>query len=99
EGRELATLLAAYWGSEGLPGRVRRASWRAEYASWLRWADLVNSILVSGLESLLKTERPRSTHQFKSRVSALADEVGMEGLTPAFCERIYDLRSEWIHGA
>jgi hypothetical protein len=99
EGRELATLLDAYWRSEGFPGRVRRALWRAEYASWLRWADLVNSILVSGLESLLKTERHKSTHQFKSRVYALADELDVEGFTPDFCERIYDLRSEWIHGA
>jgi hypothetical protein len=100
EGIELRNLLAAYWACEdGLPSRVQRATWRTEYASWLRWADLALPILVSGLESLLKTERHHATHQFKTRVPALANELGFDGIDADFCERMYDARSEWVHGA
>jgi hypothetical protein len=72
--------------------------WRAEYASWLKWADLVVPVLVGGLEALLKTERQQSTHQFVTRVPALAAEVGIDGVDAVFCEHIYDARSEWVHG-
>lgn len=96
----LRGLLAQWWtfGDE-LPERVRRAAWRVEYASWLRWGDLALPILVSGLEALLKTERGRATSQFKTRVPALAAEVGVDGVTNELCERMYDTRSEWVHGA
>jgi hypothetical protein len=100
EGIELRDLLTAYWASEGtLPGRVERAIFRAEYTSWIRWADITAPILVSGLESLLKTEQHGSTHQFKTRVPALAGDLGFDGITAAFCERMYAARSEWVHGA
>jgi hypothetical protein len=100
EGRELGRLLDAYWESrDELPSRVRRAMWRAEYASWLKWADLALPILVGGLESLLKTERHQATHQFKNRVAALAQELDFDGIDGDFCERMYDARSEWVHGA
>jgi hypothetical protein len=99
EGAELRDLLAAYWAAVELPDRVARAKWRTEYASWLKWADLLLPILVSGLEALLKTEKYQSTLQFKRRVPALANEVGIEGVDEDFCERIYDARSEWVHGA
>jgi hypothetical protein len=99
EGGELRNLLSALWaGAETRPPRVRRAMWRTEYASWLAWADLALPVLVSGLESLLKTDRHPSTGQFTSRVPALASELGFEGITAAFCERMYDARSEWVHG-
>jgi hypothetical protein len=99
EGAELRDLLAAYWGASGqLPRRVTRGMWRTEYASWLKWADLVLPTLVGGLEALLKTERHHSTHQFKLRVPALAEEVGIQDVDADFCERIYDARSEWVHG-
>jgi hypothetical protein len=81
-----------------MPERVRRAVWRTEYASWLPWADLALSVLVGGLESLLKTERHGATGQFKTRVSQLANELGMDEVTADFCERMYDARSEWVHG-
>ena len=75
------------------------AAWRVEYASWLRWGDVVLPILVSGLEVLVKTERGFATRQFKTRVPMLAEEVGVEGVTDDLCERMYDTRSEWVHGA
>ena len=100
EGEDLAALLAAYWrvGPE-LPGRVKRALWRVEYATWLRWADLMVSVLVSGLEALLKTDRGHATTQFKARASALAEELAIDGIDGDLCERIYEMRSDWVHGA
>jgi hypothetical protein len=56
-------------------------------------------ILVSGFESLLKTEEHGSTHQFKTRVPALAGDLGFDGITADFCKRMYAARSEWVHGA
>ncbi len=100
EGIELRDLLSAYWHREDeYPRRVTRAMWRTEYGSWLKWGDLVVSMLVGGLEALLKTERHQATRQFTTRVPALAAELGFEGITADNCERMYDARSEWVHGA
>jgi hypothetical protein len=99
EGLELRELVSAYWAAEDqLPSRVVRAMGRTEYASWLKWGDLVLPTLVGGLEALLKTERHGSTQQFVARVPALAEELEIAGVDAAFCERIYDARSEWVHG-
>lgn len=100
EAETLRALLSAYWEAEdALPARVRRAAWRAEYASWIKWGDLVVPILVSGIESLIKTDRRRATSQFVTRVPRLAESLGVDGVTPDFCDRLYDARSAWIHGA
>ncbi|MGZ4185037.1 MAG: hypothetical protein ACXVUE_05915 [Solirubrobacteraceae bacterium] len=98
EAAELRDLLAAYWSIPDMPPRVRRALWRTEYASWIKWADLILPILVSGLEALVKTERHRATRQFKVRVAALAEALGLDGVTEEFCEEIYEARSDWVHG-
>lgn len=98
EGAELAALLDHYWQAAlDLPARVRRAWWRTEYATWVKWGDLIIPILISGLEALLKTERHRATTQFVQRVPQLAAELSIE-LAPEICERMYDARSEWVHG-
>lgn len=98
EGAELRELLRAYWtiGDSSLPARVQRAIFRVEYASWIRWSDLVLPMLVSGLEALLKTDRGQATHQFKTRVSGLAAELGLDAITTDFCERMYDARSQSV---
>jgi hypothetical protein len=100
EAIELRDLLAAFWTvQESLPARIRRTLWRTEYAGWSAWADAMLPTLVGGLEALLKTERGRATKQFMTRVPLLAEELGIEGLFPTTCERLYDARSEWVHGA
>jgi hypothetical protein len=100
DAKAVRALLACWWAlDDALPERCRRAAWRIEYASWLRWGDVVLPILVSGLEALLKTERGFATRQFKTRVPMLAEEAGVDGVTHDLCERIYDTRSEWVHGA
>lgn len=100
EGRELAALLAAYWECrEQLPARVRRAMWRMAYAPRMRWADMVLPILVGGIEALLKIGRRDLTQQFKKRAPALAADVGIDGLGEDLAERLYDGRSDWVHGS
>lgn len=100
EGRELAALLAAYWECrEQLPPRVRRAMWRMAYAPRIRWADIVIPILVGGIEALLKIGRRDLTQQFKKRATALAADLGVDGLDEDLAERLYDGRSDWVHGS
>jgi hypothetical protein len=99
EGVQLANLLAMYWSIDDLPSRVTRAMWRTEYASWLKWGDLALPILVSGLEALLKTEKHPATRQFTTRVPAIANELGFDGVTAELCDRMYDARSDFVHGA
>jgi len=99
EGARLRDLLAAYWALEATPSRFKRALWRSEYACWLQWGDLTISTIVSGLEALLKTERHGATSQFTRRVPSLAAELGVDGVDANLCDRLYDARSEWVHGA
>lgn len=99
EGIELRNLLSALWATaDSRPDRVRRAMFRAEYASWMAWADVALPVIVGGLESLLKTDRHPSTGQFIARVPAVAGELGFDGISTELCERMYDARSEWVHG-
>jgi hypothetical protein len=98
EAEELSALLAAFWDAD-LPPRVERAMWRVEYATWQRYADVALPMIVGGLEALLKIGRRNLTDQFKRRASALAAEVGVEGVDEDFCERMYDGRSDWVHGS
>lgn len=100
EGRELAALLAVYWERrDELPPRVRRAMWRMAYAPRIRWADMLVPILVGGLEALLKIGRRDLTAQFTKRAPALAADLGINGLTEDLAERLYDGRSDWVHGS
>jgi hypothetical protein len=98
EGAELRDLLAARWAAD-IPPRVRRAMWRMEWATWLRWADLMVPVLVSGLECLVKTEMHPATRQFVVRVPMLAEAVGVEGVDRDLCRRLYSARSDWVHGS
>lgn len=102
EGRELQDLLAAFWqaqAEDSLPPRVRRALLRTEYGCWFMYADALMPMVVSGLEALLKVGRDGLTRQFVQRAVALADELSLEGVTEEFCSRMYDGRSDWVHGS
>ncbi len=100
EAEELRALLSAYWEAEDrLPPRLIRAMWRTEHASWIKWADAILPTLISGLEALLKEGRSQLTKQFGARAPALAAELGVEGLGRDLCERMYDARSDWVHGS
>ena len=100
EADELRRLLEIYWRvRDDLSPRIARALWRAEYASSIKWGDVILPTLVSALEALLKTDRGYATRQFKKRAAALASELGVEGISEDWCEDIYDARSDWVHGS
>ena len=100
EAGEVRGLLSAFWEAEPtLPGRVRRATFRTEYACWSRYADQVLPMVVGGIEALIKIGRGRLTQQFVQRTSTLASELGVDDVTEEFSTRMYDARSDWVHGS
>lgn len=98
EAEELAILLAAKRSAE-LPPRLTRAMWRSEYATRIGWADVMLPTLIGGLEALLKVGRGQLTTQFKHRATALAAELEIDGIDEHLCGRMYDGRSDWVHGS
>ncbi|MBW8017969.1 MAG: hypothetical protein FVQ82_17500 [Planctomycetes bacterium] len=98
EAEALASLLAAKWELD-LPDRVSRALWRSEYATRIPWADVMLPTILGGLEALLKTGRGHLTEQFKKRTTAVASDVETEGIEEDLCARMYDGRSDWVHGS
>ena len=60
---------------------------------------MVVPILVGGIEALLKIGRRNLTLQFKKRAPALAADVGIDGFGEDLAERLYDGRSDWVHGS
>jgi hypothetical protein len=79
------------------PERVRRARRHLDHAFHAFYLDQRTASLVSGFESLLKTERHAATAQFKLRVPALAQAVGSH-ITADEAEDLYDDRSVYVHG-
>jgi hypothetical protein len=71
-----------------LPSRVENAMWRAEFASRVPWDAVALATLVSGLEALLKTDQGGSTDQCKTRVPALAFDLGCDAITTGLCRRM-----------
>ena len=63
------------------------------------WGDLVVPILASGLEALVSTGPDSVTNKFVTRVPALAEAVGVDGIDRELCRRLYGARSAWIHGS
>jgi hypothetical protein len=99
EANELAQLISAFHSAGELPARVRQAFWKAEHVVWERYIDVVQPVLVSALEGLLSTSREQLTRQFVTRVSSIATELGVPGVTKTFCRRMYDARSQGVHGS
>jgi len=95
----LRRLLELYWRREaGLPERIRRAMWRAEYAVWTQWADHAIPLLTAAFESLFATRIEELTRNFKRRLPMLAAMVEVDGVDADFAERLYVARSEGVHG-
>lgn len=98
EARQLADLLTCFWSSPELPRRLERALFVSEHVAWERYGDVVLPGLVAALEGMLSTSRHQLTRQFVTRVPALADEVGVEGISKTFCRKMYEARSQGAHG-
>jgi hypothetical protein len=80
-----------------LPKRLHNALWHHEYASRTYFLDHRWTLVCTGLEALLHTDRTRNTAQFTRRVPALAAELGVS-ISEAEAVEGYDLRSRLAHG-
>lgn len=99
EARQLATLLDRFWSREkNLTERVGNAIWLVEQAARRRHAFEALLSVVAGLEALTNTGPRQSTKQFVERVSALAQEVGVQGVSRSLTRRLYERRSVAVHG-
>jgi hypothetical protein len=95
----LRDLLAAFHTNQDTLGpRVTAALRKCENASRARFIESTSVQLVGGLEALLNTGTNKATKQFNSRVTALAAELGVEGLSRTKANRLYQLRSDEAHG-
>jgi len=80
-----------------LPRRIHNALWHHEYAARTYYLDHRWTLVCTGLEALVHTDRHFSTAQFGRRVSQLASELGIDIPEPNANEA-YDLRSQLAHG-
>jgi len=80
-----------------LPPRVHNAFWHFEYAIRTYYLDHRWTLVCTGLEALLHTDRIQNTAQFTRRVPKLAAEIGVS-LTVSEAEDAYDSRSRLAHG-
>jgi hypothetical protein len=90
--RELVPLLR-----KDLPRRVHNGLWHHEYALRTYYLDHRWTLVCTGLEALVHTDRTRNTAQFTLRVPLLAAEVGVN-ISEADALEAYDLRSRLAHG-
>jgi len=80
-----------------LPKRIHNALWYHEYAVRTYFLDHRWTLVCTGLEALLHTDRVRNTDQFTKRLPALALELGVN-VSEAEAVEAYDLRSRLAHG-
>jgi hypothetical protein len=97
EANELASLVGAYFSTD-LPSRIRQAIWYFEYAFRTYFIDIRWPLICMGLESLIHTEKYKSTRQFSFRVSNLAKVLSMDSLDEDKAEEAYITRSLLVHG-
>jgi hypothetical protein len=96
---ELRDLLAAFMAVEpNWPGRVRRSIRNCERASQTPFLSESQPRLVTALEALLNTNNASVSKQFRDRVGALARELGVDGVSGRFLNRMYEFRSKAYHG-
>lgn len=81
-----------------VPTRVSRALWYFEMAARNYFADVRWTLIATGLEALVHTEKERSTHQFKTRTGKLANFLKITSFTTDAALSFYDLRSQLSHG-
>ena len=99
EANELAALLSAFWRIEpNWPPRVQRAMRYCERASQMPFLQESHPRLVTGLEAILNTNRSHISKQFRERVLALAEELGIGSVSKRLADRMYEARSQAYHG-
>lgn len=90
--------LMARMDAKALPSRASRALWYYEYATRTYYVEVRWTLVSTGLESLVHTDRRDSGDQFRRRVSQIASELGVTNFDINEAARAYDLRSSLAHG-
>jgi hypothetical protein len=99
EAAELAALLERFWQVEpDWPPRVRRAIQHCERASQTPFFLESQPRIVTGLEAVLNSHPSHVTKQFRERVVAVADDLGIPNVSKRFADRMYEARSQAYHG-
>lgn len=99
DAEELKGLVSAFFlNASQLPKRIKQAIWYTEYAFRTFHLDIRWPLACMGLESLIHTDRIQSTKQFSSRVSKIAQELGMLDFTEQEVTEAYETRSALAHG-
>jgi hypothetical protein len=99
EARELVALADAFWRVEpDWSPRIRRAIRHLERASQMRFFGESQPRIVTGLEAVLTTNSSYVSKQFRERVTALADDLGVAGVSKRMADRMYEARSQAYHG-
>ncbi|MDX6453816.1 MAG: hypothetical protein QOH16_3865 [Gaiellaceae bacterium] len=99
EAAELRTLLDRFRQIEpDWPPRVKRGIRNCDRASQMPYLSESQPRLVTAFEALLNTSSGHVSKQFRTRVGALAVELGIEGVSLRLLDRMYDFRSKAYHG-
>jgi hypothetical protein len=95
---QLKELLKAYWKNESeLPAPVHRALGLIEDSYGTPWLERTVPLTSAGLEAFLNTAPHTTGGQFKSRVRAVAKELGIPA-DKHFVARMWEMRSQAAHG-
>lgn len=82
-----------------LPERVLQALWQHEFIHQMYFVDVRWPLAATGLESLIHTDKYRSTKQFVQRLLGVQESLGISLADEPTLERLYDRRSAVAHGA
>lgn len=74
------------------------AIWLTEHSARRKYDFDALMTVIAGLEALTNTGPHQNTKQFVQRVSGLAHDVGVSGVSRRMARRLYGSRSEPAHG-
>ena len=77
---------------------LARAMWYHEYAARSYEIDLRWTLVATGIEVIVHTDRYKSTRQFVERIQKLSIAVGAGNITKDQAEEMYEFRSSLAHG-
>ncbi len=97
DSEDLKKLIEAF-ENKPLKDPIARAMWYLEYAFRSYELDLRWTLIATGIEVLIHTDRHKSTRQFVERVQKLSIDVGAGTINKAEAEDMYELRSSLSHG-
>ena len=100
EAAALRDLIAAFEANdERLPDRVKRAIWMIDWVSGEHYLYIALPLIVTAGEALTSTSSEQVMRQFSTRLSAIATELRIRGVSRKFGNQLYEARSQASHGA